>query len=78
MAVPWPLAFRAHVQAASLLHGLTLQWLPLQIMGFGWMFVLFLLCAWQYKRLTQPAHLWIFRALYYLSRSNCLLKHFAT
>ena len=32
--------------------------------------MLFLLCAWQYKRLTQPAHLWIFRALYYLSRSE--------
>lgn len=44
--------------------------LSLQIMGFGWMFVLFLLCAWQYTRLTQPAHLWIFRALYYLSRSE--------
>jgi hypothetical protein len=41
----------------------------MQIMGFGWMFVLFLLCAWQYQRLTQPSHLWIFRALYYLSRS---------
>ena len=50
-------------------------------MGFGWMFVLFLLCAWQYKRLTQPAHLWIFRSLYYLSRSGwsayslCHLTH---
>lgn len=40
----------------------------MQIMGFAWMFVLFMLCAWQYQRLTQPSHLWIFRALYYLSR----------
>lgn len=40
----------------------------MQIMGFAWMFVLFMLCAWQYRRLTQPSHLWIFRALYYLSR----------
>ena len=49
----------------------------MQIMGFGWMFVLFLLCAWQYERLTQPAHLWIFRALYYLSRSAGQHTHFA-
>lgn len=47
----------------------TFSFVAMQIMGFAWMAVLFLLCAWGYQRLTQPSHLWIFRALYYLSRS---------
>ena len=36
-----------------------------QVMGFGWMFVLFMICAAQYSRLASPAYIHVFQFLYY-------------
>ena len=39
-----------------------------QVMGFGWMCVLFAACAAYYEQLTQPRLIDVFRLLYYASR----------
>ena len=39
-----------------------------QVMGFGWMCVLFAACGAYYHELTQPRLIDVFRLLYYASR----------
>ncbi len=39
----------------------------MQMMGFAWMFVLFLVCAIAYKPLTQPSGIHWFQFLYFFS-----------
>ncbi|GAQ81563.1 phosphate transporter [Klebsormidium nitens] len=39
----------------------------MQIMGFAWVFVLFLACAIWYSDLIKPAHIHVFQFLYYMS-----------
>ena len=39
----------------------------MQMMGFAWMFILFLVCAIAYKPLTQPSGIHWFQFLYFFS-----------
>ena len=45
-----------------------------QVMGFGWMCVLFAACGAYYDKLTQPRLIDVFRLLYYASRCGCCIQ----
>ena len=49
-----------------------------QVMGFGWMCVLFAACGAYYHELTQPRLIDVFRLLYYASRYDVRFSNSVT